>query len=385
MSRPDIAFAGVDHTGKTTQINMLLWDGHDRLNLTPRHWSGPSLSGDEAARWWFEDVSMEGLMDTVIRLLQERRAARSDRINILDRGTHMYMATCAATLMTRFEVDFNTARDRVDAYFARHLGYVPNELEFLLIGDEAYQTSIAPFLEVAGRKESEHYSAATQRRYVVYQANLRLAVQRYLEEVPPNRLIRVDAPAVEIQNRIRAIINDQFGLGLTGLADNLKLLVGLGGLSECGKSSTAEHLRLKHGFGRLKLRYFIEHIRRGGRRDTPELVALEVLEFMRVHRDLTHFSVESLHDPQQPAMFKLLLGNRFQIVYLDVERDVRIRRSLSGAGGDFATAAARVDAKDAIKRSRGAEMVQSLADVVWDNSGEECESKRQLARQLLGG
>jgi len=72
---------------------------------------------------------------------------------------------------------------------------------------------------------------------------------------------------------------------------------------------------------------FVEILKRHGREDTPENVAIEFLHFCKSHYYVDKFTLESLHGPYIPAYLKLLLGSRFQIVYLDVPFDIRSQRA----------------------------------------------------------
>jgi hypothetical protein len=147
----------------------------------------------------------------------------------------------------------------------------------------------------------------------------------------------------------------------------------MGGLSECGKSSFAEHLRLSHNFLRLKLRFFIETILQRGEQPTPEAIALELFSFLDCHYYVKHISVESLHDPYVPAMLKLMLGERMRIVYIDTDVAVRTRRAAKELGISAAAATILVERKDEVKKSRGAESVRTIADLVFNNLSDDHE------------
>ncbi|PJN32228.1 hypothetical protein CG747_43600 [Streptomyces sp. CB02959] len=150
----------------------------------------------------------------------------------------------------------------------------------------------------------------------------------------------------------------------------LARVVAFGGLSECGKSTSAEFLRRTCGAQRLKIGYLLRQAahRKGladpyalSARRQAELLVGELNCFAEAHVDTRLITIESVHDDASIGELKVLMGDRLQIVYLDAPFTVRVARS--------GMPAQAVAAKDEIKLSRGAHQVAAVADHVINNSG----------------
>ncbi|MFB7630449.1 DUF4254 domain-containing protein [Streptomyces sp. NPDC056149] len=158
-------------------------------------------------------------------------------------------------------------------------------------------------------------------------------------------------------------------------------VIAFGGLSECGKSTSAEFVRRMCGAQRLKIGYLIRQgAHRQGLADPyalsarrqAELLLGELNRFAEAHVDTRLFTIESVHDDASIAELKKLLDDRLQIVYLDAPFDVRVERS--------GMSAQAVAAKDEIKMGRGAHQVAALADHVIDNSASITSLRARLQR-----
>ncbi|MGW7641197.1 DUF4254 domain-containing protein [Streptomyces decoyicus] len=162
---------------------------------------------------------------------------------------------------------------------------------------------------------------------------------------------------------------------------HLVRVIAFGGLSECGKSTSAEFVRRTCGAQRLKIGFLLRQAahRQGladpyalSARRQAELLLGELNRFAEAHLDTRLFTIESVHDDTSIAELKQLMGNLLQIVYLDASFAVRVGRS--------GTPAQAVAAKDEIKMSRGAHQVAALADHVIDNSGSIAALRARLQR-----
>ncbi|KKR07312.1 MAG: hypothetical protein UT32_C0013G0031 [Parcubacteria group bacterium GW2011_GWC2_39_14] len=373
-----VSFNGLDGSGKSQQIRMLSRDFSQLFYVTrplteySSRW--PKLHGSEMSRWWFETVSADELTDIIIESLNKREKDQcKGKITILDRGWRMFKAVCVATWLTREKVGIQEAMVETTRRFLAKLEYEPSEFEILLVPNNEYFQSVESIKSILNFTD-DVFPKHMRQRYARYQSHLQKAVRACFMDKSPFH-IKVDAPILEIQNRVRAILNDKYELHLPRIGDTVLMIVGFGGLSECGKSSFAEYLRIHHGFYRLKLRYFIECVESRGEKVTPEKVAMEFLHFIKRHYYVQRFSIESLHDPYVPAFLKLMWGERFQIVYLDVDKETRCYRASLELAVDSSVACTIVDEKDKVKLDRGANTVCQIADVVFDNSSESlCEN-----------
>ncbi|MGV9691280.1 DUF4254 domain-containing protein [Streptomyces sp. NPDC003444] len=162
---------------------------------------------------------------------------------------------------------------------------------------------------------------------------------------------------------------------------HLRRVLAFGGLSECGKSTSAEFVQRTCGAQRLKIGFLLRQAahREGladpyalSARRQAELLLGELNRFADAHVDARLFTIESVHDDASIAELKQLMGDALQIVYLDASFAVRVERS--------GTPAQAVAAKDEIKMSRGAHQVAALADHVIDNTGSIAALRARLRR-----
>jgi hypothetical protein len=271
---------------------------------------------------------------------------------------------------------------RVDQRFASLLDHIPDEHEILFEPDQAYFEQIERVSQFIRPKEDDGFPKKAKHRYLRYQANLRAAIEFYFSATRATR-ITVNQPIVSIQNQLRQHLKKSLNLSLSSIGNTFSVIVGMGGLSECGKSSFAEHLRSSHDFYRLKLRYFIETILQRGEKPTPEAIVLELLTFLDCHYYARRISVESLHDPYIPAMLKLMFGQRMKIAYIDTDVAVRVRRVAKELDVSREKAAMLVERKDEIKKNRGAKSVATIADLILDNSSDDHDGNlRRFIAQL---
>ncbi|MGQ7750856.1 DUF4254 domain-containing protein [Streptomyces sp. WC2508] len=162
---------------------------------------------------------------------------------------------------------------------------------------------------------------------------------------------------------------------------HLRRVLAFGGLSECGKSTSAEFVQRTCGAQRLKIGFLLRQAahREGladpyalSARRQAELLLGELNRFADAHVGMRLFTIESVHDDASITELKQLMGDTLQIVYLDASFAVRVERS--------GTTAQAVAAKDEIKMSRGAHQVAALADHMIDNTGSIASLRARLLR-----
>lgn len=163
---------------------------------------------------------------------------------------------------------------------------------------------------------------------------------------------------------------------------HLPRVIALGGLSECGKTTSGLFLNRDEGAARFKIGYLLtQACARQGLADPyvlspgrqAELLLGELNRFADAHRDTRLITIESVHRAESIAALKEMMGERLQVVYIDASRSLRLARS----GGDGRA----LEEKDRIKTGRGADRIP--ADVVLDNSGSVIQLHSGL-RQLAG-
>jgi hypothetical protein len=333
--------------------------------------------------WWFREVQIDEFLNIVLESLNTRYAEFKDSVAILDRGTLMFKAVCAATVSVRNGLKLVDSIRKIDLLFSEALSYeLDEEHNILMEPDVEYQDSIKPYLSLL-QNESSDFTEDENEFYLGYQNLLKEAVAVYFENETVDRVI-VNRPICDIQNELRVLLNSVAGLSLPEICNGTRQIIGFGGLSECGKSSFAEYFYKNKGYYRLKLGYFVEILKRRGEKDTPENVAMEFLHFCKVHYYVENFTLESLHEPYTPAFLKLLFGSRFRIAYLDAPFAVRCKRASIEQSFSSAEAEKETRSKDLVKESRGAKIVGEIADIRFNNSdGKHCENMLKFEKAVM--
>ena len=379
-----LSFNGLDGSGKTEQLKLLEWS-HPELFHFPQPLSEyskrwPTLNHLQMSKWWFEEIPIENFISIIIESLNERnRDVTPGKITVHDRGQRMYQAVCVATWCTREDITFEEAMGEVASRFSREIENPPEEVEIFLNVDPEYQLSVNPYLQHVTKKPKR--PEWMHRRYARYQQNLHFALSSLCQTRSSNMVV-VDDCAILVHNQICHHLDNYFGLRISRALEHLKLLVGLGGYSESGKSSFADRLRLEYGFVRLKFRFFSQSLRANNSEVTPQAVSYEVMRFIEQHPFAEYFSVESLHGFSASAYLKLLLGNRYKVIFMDASREQRITRMADKTGIGYKEAEVIVDEKDAKKKQSGSEIVREKADLLVDNSIPFKQSFSNLLREL---
>lgn len=325
-----LAVSGPDNVGKSTQLRILArrigpsavlagsLDAYD-----PR-WRAIKLLG--MADWWFGQGSVEEVADVLAcSYLERTRQKPESELWLVDRGIPMLEASVAATVAVREELSAEAAADRARSILATY---------------EAYERHLH---DQIGRLIAEGRFAA--------------------------RIVTGDLPIMSVQARLRELA---CGAGIEVPMCRLPQLkvLAMGGLSESGKSTAAEYLRVRHGFARLKIGYLIETaaVLRGvsDPYDSDPATQAELLidgldQYCTAHHYLERVTIGSLHRGKPTRELRKLLGGALTIVYLDTDQRYREQRGTAGASD--------VRTRDVVKRERGAEAISVIADEVIRNNG----------------
>ena len=377
-----IAVSGPDNVGKTTQLRILA----RRAGPVLMALSGPlddydprwrTIKDSGMAAWWFEQGTLAEVADVLACSYLERARRGSDgtALRLVDRGMPMLEATVAATAAVREQLDVQAAAERAGwllADYAKDIAEAETtEYDVVLLHDDDPGAGAARALS----RETSVTPVYTEYQRCLHEQVHRLAAADRFGAT----IVTGDRSIADIQNELRNLLQeDEFptvpGLVLPGVR-----VVALGGLSECGKSTAGEYLRLRHGFARLKIGYLIEQAAgRLGLTDIysadpvtlAELITDSLDRFATAQHFLDRISIESLHSHDITAELKKILGERLAIVYLDVDAGTRERRGTAGP--------ADVRERDAVKHARGAAAIAGVADHVIGNNGSRLALHRCL-------
>ncbi|WP_416875490.1 nucleotidyltransferase domain-containing protein [Kitasatospora sp. SC0581] len=379
-SRPvTIAISGPDNVGKTKQIGILARRLGSAAHATGRlddydtRWDGIKATGMGA--WWFERGPIEEVADVLVSSYLERsRRPAAAPVRLMDRGIPMLEASLAATVAVRERLRPDGAADRarklLDAYAADVRAAEAAEHGIVLLHDDD---------PVIGTSRSLSHERHVTPTYADYQRHLHLQMHRLIAEgrwaettvVGEHRVMAVQD---EIRQRLHPITPLVPPRALPGVR-----VIALGGMSESGKSTAGEYLRVRHGYARLKIGYLIEDAaQRAGTADPYELPAVVRAELLvdgldrycAAHHFLDHVTIESLHDQDATAELRRMLGEQLTVVYVDAMPEVRAERGTAGPED--------VVERDAVKARRGAAGIASLAQEVIDNNHTRLHLERRL-------
>ncbi|MGA5819905.1 nucleotidyltransferase domain-containing protein [Kitasatospora sp. NPDC094028] len=385
--RVTVAVSGPDNTGKTKQLGILArrlgaaatpagpLDAHDK------RWAGIKERGMGA--WWWQDAPVEEVADVLASsyLARSRHPLTAGAVlRLVDRGMPMLEASLAATLAVREDLDARRAADRarrlLEPFTDALLDAEASERSILLLHDENP--------EVGTRLSLSHEKTVTD-TYAAYQRHLHEQIHRLADASRFDAVVLVAGrPVVAVQDELRRLLHPHHPVVPAGCLPGVGV-VALGGPSESGKSSAGEYLRTRHAHDRLKIGYLLEAAAAHAGIQAPyalaPVVRAELLldgldRYTAAHHYLERLTIESLHEYDVTAELRRMLGQQLTVAYLEAAPEVRMRRSTAGADD--------VLVRDEVKRSRGAERIREIANVVIDNNGSRLALERQLDHLALG-
>jgi cytidylate kinase len=376
-----IALSGPDYVGKSTQLRILARRvGSGAVlagkldNFDPR-WKAIQASG--MAVWWFETASVEEFADVLAcSYLERARQAAGTGLRLMDRGMPMLEASVAATIAVRGALSCDQAAGRTYELLAPYDADIRRA--------EAGEYGIALLHDIdpeAGTARSLARSPDPSPVYATYQRQLHAQIERLVRDGRFAATIVVeDLPIMTVQAQIRRLAA-QAGATVPSCRLPEVSILAFGGLSESGKSTSAEYLRSQHGFARLKIGYLLDAASANCGVSDPEatdavtqaeLMADTLDRYCLAHHFLDRVSIESLHRYEPVTELQKLLGDMLTVVYLDTGLKLRQQRGTAGP--------ADVVVRDTVKRERGADAIVSIADEVIVNNRDRLSLCRRLDR-----
>jgi len=375
-----VAVSGPDNVGKTTQIRLLTREGGvtdaGPLKAHDARWAGAHALG--LADWWFESAALEEVTDVLAcSYLTRSRSAGSGGVCLVDRGMPMLEATVVATAAVREHLAYGLAVRRAGELLATYR----SDLERAEADEQGVLLLHAEDAAAGAERAIARERTATP-LYITYQRVLNAHLHALTASGRFAHVIVVgDRPILDVQQELRMLLRDRVGLSVREVALRRVQVVALAGLSESGKSTAGEYLASRHGYARLKIGYLLEtaaarcgavDVYALGEADMAEMLVAGLEAYCAAHHFQRYVSIESLHRSGMTAELGKLLGGRIAVVYLDASPSVREARSVAGA--------ADVAERDAVKRSRGADRIRDVADVVIGNDGPRLSLYRALDR-----
>lgn len=189
--------------------------------------------------------------------------------------------------------------------------------------------------------------------------------------------------------QITKIIKNEMKKKVLKLDDN-RYIFGIGGLSESGKSSTGEILLKKYGIPNFKFNYINDVVKKtyglgeeddlfdNNREFSSILVIDEISHMMKRMYYWNIISIESLHSIINTKIMKEVFPNNFIVLYLKANKSIRTYRNSLDLDNDIEKSEEEIKKKDIIKKSRGADQIERIANFIIDNNGDIVELDNKL-------
>ena len=359
--------------------------------------------------------------------------------SILDRSAIMFEAVCAARIALVNSIPIEEAERRVASILAGRQ-FPRDTISIILRRPGSIHMAVVECL----RHEELRNKRPSTPNYRHYQQLLHEALDRQI--AAKKYSIVIDIPygqnhITTLDHIVRAVHSsippDTVQSLFPYLLGRVKCVLAFGGLSECGKSTTATAIVARHnarsatslstldlgrsgGAFRLKLVYLEgrasarigKSLYSQGERTWALEVIHELDEFARIHKVyfvslhnstiklvpqyLEIITLESLHNYEFTRVMRELIGDgvthgesgsfssrgpspssRLLVVYLDTPLELRASRTNAQGGG------AKFDpSKDEVKRSRGAQKIRNIADLVCLNDRTQEETCKEVEKEI---
>ncbi|GAP91699.1 hypothetical protein SAMD00023353_12800040 [Rosellinia necatrix] len=385
-----VSLNGPDNIGKTTQLS-LLSDNFTVSKVGGLHEHDEMIHQLQLeGRWgdWWWNSSVEEFICTVIRAAVHRyqssvaSASRSGiDLVIFDRGVAMFKAVVVAmTAIKRGDDNLDTARQIVNEILQKNGLAIPHEeLAIILMHNSGDIGQCVEWTmnrqEDPNDKEYAHYQRLLQTELLNQEAQMTYQYTIWVSQTDSYD---------KLQGIVRKIIFEETkNLFFQPMLHPVQIVIGFSGLSESGKSTMAKALCDSlgpHQAFRAKLVYFnniaSQRLSRSIYSLSEKEQALHILHglesFARSHYWLRVLTIESLHGIGVTRLLKSWLGDRFQVVYIDVDDTKRLSRSL--------VTPSKLHENDQVKREKGVETIAAEADLVLGNNGSFESSFQSLIR-----
>lgn len=390
-----LSISWVDNMWKTSQIWLLSFGHHYSINVLK------SLKGYHPGRKKFnlnesnerfrngnEIQFLETLLYSVLKRNEDIASSKqSYDLTIVDRGLQAFVATIISTLAIKLWVNEANAEEYFYNWLVREgLDNKLSDIEDIKIilkcstnVDEQIQTTM---------NRSENWDSPQERlRYIEYQKMLNEQISKKYNNNANQ--VYVSRPIIDIQNDIRAILSNNWLNKFEPIGSNINRLIGIGWMSEAGKSTIWEYLH-NNGFVRTKIKYFAELINQllpNASDLSPEEFAtrllLELHKFSNAHSHINNISIESIRDPKVFSFMKTLLGDRFQMLYVEASPDNTINRTVLEKNFSHEEAANEIIRKNKDKVASNAHEIKEIADSIICNDWSKEDLYKQINKSIF--
>lgn len=289
---------------------------------------------------------------------------------VFDRGVAMFEAVAVAMIaLKRGDDDLGAARLAFTEIIERLGLIMPHENFAILLRHDSEDIDVCVERTMSRAYDSQDW------RYMHYQRLLQTELLFQETRKVYQHTIRVsDSDGYgKVQDMLRGALFEETKNPLfLPMLHPLQAVYGFSGLSEAGKSSLAGEfcsiLGTQHSF-RAKIVYFNDLVsQRLGKSiyrlpDKEQAFHLfhELEIFARAHYWLRVITIESLHSYGVTQWLKLWLGDKFQVIFVQVDDAKRRSRSL--------VTQEEMNRNDRLKLERGVEVIAAEADLALDNNG----------------
>lgn len=373
-----VSLNGADGVGKTTQAQTIAETNPDLVECISGLGAYEPFSKITADDWWFDSSTPEEFCDVLYASLKNRNLAIQNSnkpVVIVDKGLDNFEARIIATLLTR-GVSKEKVFELVKEYKRKYDIKSPEDVKIFLNLDGNLQDKIE---EMDRRGINDGYSDESQKRYKHYQELQNIVLETQLENgiyIPVNASKSIE----EVNNDIMGIVSTNLRHRIQPISNN-RQYIGIGGLSESGKSTSGRifldqsnipNLKFKYIARQIGTKYGVEPYSDIFKNDKRILAALMCDEIGIFLNDMYYWDVvsfESIHDAELSKYMKEMQPFNYNVLYLDTDKNLRIGRNAKELDVNINESEKKVEMKDEDKISVGADTVKEVADYVVNNNG----------------
>ena len=373
-----VSLNGMDGAGKTTQANKLFSLNPDFIAYVKGLEDYEPFSKIKDNNWWFSSSTPEEFCDIIYASLQARNKDISTikkPIIIVDKGVCNFDARVIATLISR-NVDKETVYSLVKKYKEKYDVYSMEDVNLFLKLDGGFEEQ----LEVMNRRgKNDGFSVEAQNIYRNYQKIQNIILTQQLDKnlyTVINASRKIDEVYEDIIETLSKELNNR-----VGCISKQRQVVGIGGLSESGKSTAGRLLLENFNIPNFKFKYIARlitdkygvqpenNIFSNHKKILAPLMCDEIANLLNNMYYWNIVSFESLHDFELTDAMKKVLPLNYNIVFLNTDKQIRVDRNAKSLNVSYDDSIKLVNQKDEGKVLEGALKILTITDYIINNDG----------------